>query len=307
MKRWVLILIILIVCTGGFYLLIPSLVTIRYQAASNCTPTAAARQIIHQDRWNWWPGEKLNKNVYSFENCRYDISKILLNGIQLTISKEGDSLDGFIQFEGYGKDSTRFTWSSGFEFSANPVFRISEYFQFKKLNNSAKDLVDSMQHYFNLQQNVYGMEIREEKITDTSLISMKNTYDHYPAKEEIYSMIDSLNDYIRKNNGQVNNYPMMNVRKTGESVFEVMVAVPTKWDLPSQEKFQLKKMVLGNILTGEVTGGVNTVRDAEREITNYANDYRKVAPAIPFQSLVTDRVAENDTSKWITRVYFPVF
>lgn len=307
MKKWFLILFVLIGCVVLFYFLIPSLSPTRYRAASQCTSTAAMRQIIHQDRWNWWPGEKLQKNVYSFENYRFDIRKILLNGFQVTISKGSDSLSGFLQFEAYGKDSTEFVWNPGVLIPAAPLRRITGYFQMQQLNKSATDLVDSMQHYFNEQKNVYGMEIKEERITDTSLISLKNTYDHYPTTTEIYSMLDSLGNYIKEHDGKINNYPMLNVRNTGPAEYEVMAAIPTQWDLPANGRFQLKKMVLGKILVGEVRGGAATVRRGEHEIANFANDYRRVPPAIPFQSLVTNRIEQPDTSKWITKVNFPVF
>ena len=31
------------------------------------------------------------------------------------------------------------------------------------------------------------------------------------------------------------------------------------------------------------------------------------SPAIPFESLVTNRMQEPDTSKWVTKIYYPGF
>ena len=66
-------------------------------------------------------------------------------------------------------------------------------------------------------------------------------------------------------------------------------------------------MVLGNILVGEVKGGLSTILNAEKQLANYVFDYGKASPAIPFQSLVTDRSLEADSSKWITRLNYPIF
>jgi hypothetical protein len=66
-------------------------------------------------------------------------------------------------------------------------------------------------------------------------------------------------------------------------------------------------MALGNILVGEVKGGTYTVISGEQNLTNYVNDHKKMSPAIPYQSLVTDRLLEADTSKWVTKLYYPVF
>ncbi len=100
---------------------------------------------------------------------------------------------------------------------------------------------------------------------------------------------------------------MLNVHKDGPELYEAMVALPTKSDLLSTGNFQLKKMVLGKILMAEIKGGEHTIIKGEEELTNYVNDYKKISPAIPFQSLVTNRQQESDTSKWVTRLYYPIF
>lgn len=307
MRKWVLLVFALVIVTISFYFVIPALTPSGYSTASDCTSTAAMRQIIRQQNWQWWPGHKTGENIYEFENCKYIVQKVLLNGIRFDIVTETDTLNGFLQFEPYGKDSTLFSWHPGYTFTKNPFGRIAAYFDIKRMDRSVKKLIDSMQRYFNLQKNVYGMNIVEQKITDSSLISMKTGYDHYPSSEEIYAMIDSLKHYISIKNGEEKNYPMLNVRKTGEEQYEAMVGVPTKWDLPAEGPFHLKKMVLGNVLMGEIRGGPGTIRQAERNLAFYVTDYRMTSPAIPFQSLVTNRLLEPDTSKWITRLYYPVF
>jgi hypothetical protein len=30
-------------------------------------------------------------------------------------------------------------------------------------------------------------------------------------------------------------------------------------------------------------------------------------PAIPYQSIITNRLTETDTTKWITKIYQPIF
>lgn len=151
------------------------------------------------------------------------------------------------------------------------------------------------------------MKIIKQKVTPSSMISMNQTFLQYPSTQEIYSMINTVREYIRIKGGEENNHPMLNVYTEDKKVYKAMVAVPVKTDLPSEGKFRLKKLVLGNILMAEVNGGVETIMKAEKELSNYVNDYKKISPAIPFQSLITNRLLETDTSKWITRLYYPIF
>jgi hypothetical protein len=62
----------------------------------------------------------------------------------------------------------------------------------------------------------------------------------------------------------------------------------------------------GNILTGEVTGGQKQIEEADRQMQLYIMDYQRSIIAIPFQMLITDRTKEPDSTKWITRIYYPV-
>ncbi len=309
MKKLIGVIGFLIIAFILLYLFIPATKNFTYQNTANVTPTAVTRKIIHKNEWqSWWPGKIINDSTYQFQNNIFRINKILLDAVETTVFNNNDSLEGYLQFTGFGQDSTQFIWASEYQFPVNPFKRLGKYFQLNKIQRDIKILVDSIQNRFNNPVNIYGMNVKEEKITDSSLISLKNVFSHYPSTNEIYSMIDSLHGYIKENDVEENNYPMLNVHQTGPSVYETMVAIPTKKDMKSKGSFQLKKMVLNsNVLTGEIKGGVRSVINGEQRLRYYANDYHKMAPAISFQSLVTNRMEETDTTKWITRLYYPVF
>ena len=121
-------------------------------------------------------------------------------------------------------------------------------------------------------------------------------------------MIKTLENYILKVHGEKAGFPMLHVQKEGPQKFVTMAAIPTAEVLPSENNILLKQMVLGSpLLVSEVRGGVQTIINGERELSNYVSDYKKLSPAISFQSLVTDRQMERDTSKWITKLYYPIF
>jgi len=308
MKKWIWTACSIIVIIGFFYVVTSSAKKFSYQITVNCTPTAVTRKVIHKDKWQlWWPGQKMNDTFYTYKKLKYRVDKILLDGAEITIFNNGDSVKSFLQFTGYGNDSAQFRWTSTYDLSNNPYERLTQYFQAKKINDKVISLLQNIGRKFNDPVNIYGMKIKEQRVTDSSLISLKNTFNHYPTTQEVYGMIDSIKTYIKNANGEINNYPMLNIHKTGPSIYETMVAVPTKKDLPSKGKFQMKKMVLGNILMAEVKGGVQTIIKGEKELTNYVHDYHKLSPAISFQSLVTNRLLEPDSSKWITKLYYPVF
>lgn len=309
MKRGltILVLIILISLLAGYFLISGSQRFIM-STGIHCTDEGAMRLVQNKEKWPlWWPGEKEGNNRYAFRKYHYTVNKIMLDGFDATVYAGSDSLKSYLQVLPLGVDSSEFQISGSYTFSSNPFRRYAQYFGYKRMQNNMADLLIATKSFFEKEENIYGMKIAMQKVKDSSLVSIKNSFAHYPSTEEIYSMVSSLKEYIMKKKGVENNFPMLNIYKAGAESYEAMVAIPTKWDIPMEGNFQLKKMVLGNILVGEVKGGVQTVMEAEKQLSFYVNDHQKMSPAISFQSLVTNRLQEPDTSKWITKLYYPVF
>jgi hypothetical protein len=168
-------------------------------------------------------------------------------------------------------------------------------------------LLAALKNRFDGEEVVYGMNITMSRVTDSVMISTRTLLDHYPSVEEIYLMIDEIRSYIRKNGGEETSNPMLNVFKEDKNQYLVMVAVPTRTAIDGNETFLQKRMLAnGYILVSEVRGGEATIQRAEAAMKQYVTDHQKSSPAIPFQMLLTDRRAEPDTSKWKTKLYYPV-
>lgn len=74
----------------------------------------------------------------------------------------------------------------------------------------------------------------------------------------------------------------------------------------NSERFIIKKMVAGKILISEIKGGSGNAEAGIKILESYMDDYHLTSPAISFQSLVTDRQKEKDSSKWVTKIYYPI-
>ena len=309
MRRWLLLVFVALtiaVITAYAYISVHQ--EFAFATVADCTQSAAARLIVSKENWKrWWPGQRANDSIYHYKDINYKIDKISLYGFEATIFRNKDSAKGLFTVVPTGNDSARFEFAGRYVYSSNPVTRVLQYFRFATIRNNVENFVSDTRTYFNKQQNVYGFNVVEGKVRDSSMISTKETFNHYPDVKEVYHMIDGLRQFVKEKGGEQVDSPMLNVYADNPGRYQVMVAIPTKSDLPSESGFQLKKMVLGNILIAEVKGGPATVRLGEENLQNYVDDYHKISPAIPYQSLITNRMAESDTTKWITKLYYPVF
>lgn len=299
---------LLVLFIAGIYFFIPAAETFTCSVSADCTNAALQRFIVNKERWQqWWPGEKKEGQVYIHNNLNYRINKILLNGFEATIIDEKDSVQGSLSFEPSSNTDVAIRWKSVFNNPGNPVAKISSYLEHKKTKDNIQSLLQSMKRFFDDEKNIYGFTASVQKVTDEFLINVRQQLDHYPAQQEVYTLVGEIKNYIKEKGGIEKNPPMLNIHSESPGIYELMVAIPTTTQLPQEGKFLYRQMVLGNILVAEINGGLYTVSKAEKEIQYYITDHQKTSPAIPYQSLVTDRMLETDTAKWITKLYYPVF
>ena len=275
----------------------------------NCANAALARNMVDLKTWqNWWPGKKNNDTSFSFQSVSYTLTKLVGNGASFKVFTNNKSESGFLQFESVNDTSCNLFW--------NPTIVISESLSEKLLNPFGKNevknnislLLDSMKNYFDNPINIYGFRARFSQVTDPHLISIKKEYAQYPTTNEIYETITKLEAFATLNGAKKTNAPMMNAHKNEEANgFDVMIALPINMPLEASEDFLPKFMIQGILLEAEVKGGIANVEKCLAQFNNFLSDYKLSAPAIPYQSLVTDRSKVLDSNLWITNIYQPIF
>jgi effector-binding domain-containing protein len=203
-------------------------------------------------------------------------------------------------------DSTVLTWNGLEEANSNPFSRMSNFSWIKNINNDLHFLLSKIQSFYSNEDNVYGLHIQKDFVADSNFIFTSTTSANYPATDIIYKMIDRLRNYVSKNGAKETGYPMLNILKEGDA-YVVKVALPIDERLADSGDIKYRWMLKGgNILVAEVKGGPHQIEKAFNEMADYVEDHGRVAPAIPFQSLITDRRQEPDTNKWVTKIYWPV-
>jgi len=306
MKKILISLVLLLMLAfAAVYLFIPGKIKIVETISLNAALTGVSRSLVDETNWKkWWPGETLfnyNKQTHSI---RSKISSVY--GIDIYSGK--DTINSQLELIAVKNDTMTISWHAEQVTSNNPFTRFSQYREAKVTEKNMKVILQSMKAFLEKTQNIYGFEIKKTLVPDSVLISVRRSFDHYPNVREIDSMIQDLKKYIVHNKAFEKNSPMLNVLKLDSSHYEAMSAIPVDRALPQTPEFAPKFLLKGgNILEAQVQGGPHTIENGLQEIENYRSDYGYTSPAIPYQLLVTDRLKETDTTKWITKLYYPVF
>jgi hypothetical protein len=181
------------------------------------------------------------------------------------------------------------------------------FFTANKIKKGIPELLQSIKSYHSNTLNLYGYDIQKKSVVDSTLISTSKEIKGYPSTAVIYSLIDELKNYIQQQAANETGYPMLNIFTKDSITYLVKVAIPVDKKLPSSGNISYRWMLGGgNILITEVKGDNQEIQKAYTQIQQYISDYKRVAPAIPFESLVTDRRKQPDSSQWITKIYYPV-
>jgi hypothetical protein len=158
-------------------------------------------------------------------------------------------------------------------------------------------------------ENVYGMNIWIGTLQDTLLIATRVDKVGMPTNADIYAQVSKLSDRISKAHCHPMNSPMVNISPdtSNPGRYRLMTAIPLDCRLQDGGEFFFKRLIPWKYLIGEVKGGTGAVSNAFSNMDTYIHDHQITVMAIPFQLLVTDRRQEADSSRWITRIYYPIF
>lgn len=308
MKKW--ILAASIAATLGLPFLLPEKKESIRSVDIPAPATAILRRIGQPGNMaTWWPGPPASDSGRTFGKGDYRFVETYVGSITLAARHGSLLTDISIGASGVATANTILTLQSTTTLSTNPYTRLWQYLSYNGIQREFDNLLDSLAGRLSHPDKLYGFHIERRKVTDGTLISLKQAFDHAPSTEEVYALIGRVRTYVAAKGGRETNPPMLNVySEDGGKSLTAQVAIPTDRELPSEGPFLLKRMLPGgNILMAEVTGGPTRVDSCRQAVEDYVKDRIMMSPAIPFQSLVTDRMAVKDTSRWVTRVYHPVF
>lgn len=311
MRKYILaFFILLLLLIGAAHLFIPQKLAVGKAALINAngktvhrnlTDTALLKKMADSSDV-LASGKKLSFGAVSFQ-----FDEQLTDNISVPIYYGDQVFESYLSFVTINPDSCGIEWRTELNTGNNPIKKIQSYLWGRRLQSNMATVLKMVSDFATKSENIYAIKINREKVTDTLLISTKSKTPHYPTTDEYYSLINKLQEYAAAQGVNAVNYPMLHIERIDSTTYETMVALPVNKAVPDSGNIIFKKMVAGNILTSEIRGGNNTIEHGFFQIGNYVTDYNLVSPAISFQSLVTNRQAERDTAKWVTKLYTPVF
>lgn len=314
MRKWLIGIVgFTLLVIIGIFILLPAQIVVQQSVFVHASAKSSYRCLTEKSMiQKWWRADSKNKisnNFASFsENeWEYQFIPLMLNGVKVNINHGKKNIQSLITIAGLEKDSSYLEWKAEWPKTHNPIVRLQQYCHAHAMKKNIRDVLMQFSNFINNPERLYGLQINRTKVIDTLIATSKKVVSTYPVANEYYKMIEYLQQYVAAFDAQATNYPMLNISPIGKNEFGVMVGLPVNKPIPESNHIQLKRMIPGNILVAEITGGLNRIEAAKQEMINYLDDNNLRQPAIPYQQLITNRKAEPDSTRWVTKLYFPIY
>ncbi|HEY4337163.1 MAG TPA: GyrI-like domain-containing protein [Puia sp.] len=305
MKKLILVCVgVLIVAVLLIYVLIPSTLTVSRIVPLRCKSAAAWRFVSDEARWGaWWP-EEVSRKDFHIQALTYQSAGIGIQG-------EKQVLDSRLTILPVGnQDSSLLQWYTQLHSGWDPVGRVRQYLWQGRLEKTMDRVLEQARLYSEKGENLYGgVNIWIGTLQDTLLVTTRTEKMGMPTSEDIYAQVGRLSNYISKMHCHQTNSPMANISPdtSRPGGYKLMVAMPVDCRLENDGEFVFKRLIPWKYLIGEIRGGAGTVANAFPNMDTYIRDHQITVMAIPFQMMVSDRRQEPDSTRWVTRIYYPIF
>jgi hypothetical protein len=307
-KNFFIIITAIAIIVATAYILLPQKPFIAEDLSIDTSDVIAAKFLTTKSGWDkWWPGTKINDKQYNFQDTRVSIDKMTNGSTYLKLQKDNLIFSGEISYFADAEGSVKFKWNAVDENNTGFSSRLTNYFKTRNAESQVGEILLSLKHFLEDEKNVYGYKIYLNHTKDTVLLVSIDMYPAYPSLQTVYNTVKMLQQQIDSQGAKQTSFPIFNVTPTDDHKYQVTVGVPINKKIMPSQKTSINNIPKGaNLLVADVRGGQNTVNNAFAQMKLYMKDHRLVSPALPFQSLVTDRLAQKDTSKWITKIYYPI-
>jgi hypothetical protein len=285
---------------AGIYTFIPQNLDLSAIAYSHCTASGAYRIVSDQTQWRSWQPDNSTGDSFS-------IIKKMYNSLDIHIHSGNTSVNSTLHLLPLSADSLALQWQCRLPDGDNPFTRLAQYRKAVTMKKNMSAVLAQLASFLSDTKNVYGYSIQRTSTIDTFLVATKSVFPGRPATPDIYRLVETLKKYTAGQGAKQTGPPIMNVTQQDDHGFQLMVALPTDRPLAGNHDIFFRKMIPGAFMVADVTGGDHSVLHALQQMHFYFDDYKKTSMAIPFAALITNRMQEPDTARWVTRIYAPVY
>ncbi|HTN08551.1 SRPBCC family protein [Agriterribacter sp.] len=315
-KGWIITSIILIIGSGIFLLSRLSF-RVKKEITVNASLFIVSRQITDLHNWQkWYPRVKETDSAFiRYSGNTTQVNATLQCGKRLYTVMRVNPEEINIK-EAAGKKlvyhaviavsdqlgvHTRVQWSATFNFFSWLSEKIHP-------TGGIDHSIRSLKEYIETPLLYYGFPIEMQRITDTLLISKKDTVLMRNAPARLEQLFDDLLLYAHTYRPAIESSRILGVFPVGKDSAEVIANIPVHHKAPEKNGIMYLRMPEGGkIVTTMYKGLYRNIGKAHKALQQYISDRSLKKIALSYEKYFTATLPVNDSAEVKVQVCYPVF
>jgi effector-binding domain-containing protein len=248
-----------------------------------------------------WDGPSMGQGQITITESISDKSIALdLNFMENGIAK------GFYSLEPDG-ENTKLNFNFSADQGMNPIARWFNVFMKGEIEKSFDYAGEKIKEIAEAKP-VFAYPISEETVPSINYVGLSHTMspqDPIAISAQMAKMYTQLEADLKKAKVEMTGHPFCIYPKYSAESMDMVCAMPVSADAKIP-KYQVMQTEGGLAVKGVLKGDYNSLQAIHNEIQKYIQYKKLTESGAPWEVYVTDPMLEQDTSKWITEVYYPV-
>jgi effector-binding domain-containing protein len=322
-----ILLLILVMGIVSFFL--PSKIEIEKSIVIKALPEVVFEQVndLHNwEKWSPWIETDTTIDIKYFGNEKGEgagfewksENQHIGNGIITILAAViNDSIFCEIEFFKKGKASatfyfnkvdigTRVNWGIKMNLGINPLKRFMRSLIIKRIS------IDSERGLKNLKRNIESARIIDQALVETTQFSgivfegIRAKVKPQEARQKTSFFLSKLREYNKTNNLKVIGYPFSIYYCYTQDEVDFLTGIPTENTGKDTKTIKSGKIGPCKVASLDYYGPYSGIEKGYNVINKWIADNKKKVSGEPFEIYITNSENEKDSTKWLTKIFFPI-
>ena len=250
--------------------------------------------------------ESKNKNVGVGQMHLTKVFKDSL--IEMTLAFKGENREAKSGFTFQNmNDSTKVSWYIIMNMGWNPISKYFGLFMDKMIGPDFEKGLKDLKAICETKPCCMILKCEETTVKPFLFLSIRDTCSGATIGQKMGTYIGEIMAYMGKNGLTQTRPPMAFYHKNDGVVFDMEIAIPVdKAIKPKDKRIKFTEFKRCKAMFTEYYGVYDKIGDAHKTIMEMIQEKGLKMNAAPWEEYVTDPSTEKDSSKWLTRIYYPI-
>lgn len=328
-KNIILGFLVLIIVLVLFAYILPSRIYIKKSSTIKVKKVIVFDQINNLQNWEKWsPWFKIDTSIelkyYGNEKgegagfeWKSDHNRIGNGSLTILASKPYDSIYAEIDFQEGGKgqvlyyfddldSATKLTWIFQLNLGNNPLSRYMGLFTKKCIGLDLQLGLDSIKKISENISSASQKRIKESSFQPFTYIGIRDTVKFSELNQKMKLYFKELMTFVDKYKIKTIGVPFSIYYSFSIDKVDFETGIPVESCKASTNKIKVKQMKTSKVIVADYYGPYSGLGKEYEVILKWIVENKKKVNGAPIEMYLTDPMKEKDTSKWLTKIFYPI-